>query len=321
VDRRNRQQRLKAGRDALPANDETTLLLLKPGTRALGLEPRHHFFERSATVFLGLPDPLRDLRPDPALPSLLPEGFRLIAFLRRDPLEACARATPFARADLDGIEPWHHLGTLLPLGWRGPVRQGQAAPCCEAMHQAPLAFPPVSDARATPLPRGNKRHTPSASCLVLLQSRWCPSIACIKEQRNDVDRSQVELGVKVAWHVIAQRGFHGPRLVHHTCRHRWAIQPLTGMRLRDSNDLRPGRTAREAMAALRHTGRRPPSPDDWGRWRTPSRTPEVDRVPCLGRAQQACARCAYFIPAIEGHHHFLQTRQIVNRNSSQKALS
>ena len=120
---------------------------------------------------------------------------------------------------------------------------------------------------------------------------WCPSIACIKEQRSDVDRSLVELGVKGAWHAIAQQGFHGPRLVRHTCRHRWAIQPLTGMRLRESKYLRPGRTSREAISALRHTDRRPPSPDDWGRWRTP----EVDRVPCLARVQQACARCAYFL--------------------------
>ena len=162
--RRNRQQRLKAGRDALPTNDETTLLLLKPGTRALGLEPRHHFFERSATVFLGLPDPLRDMRPDPALPSLLPEGFRRIAFLRRDPLEACARATPFARADLDGLEPWHHLGTLLPLGWRGPVRQGQATPCCEAMHQAPLAFPPRE--RRPRHPPSEGEQAPYSQCIM-----------------------------------------------------------------------------------------------------------------------------------------------------------
>jgi hypothetical protein len=81
-------------------------------------------------------------------------------------------------------------------------------------------------------------------------------------------------------------------------RHGWAIQPLTELRLRESNYLRSGRASREAISALRHTDRRPPSPDDWGRWRPP----EVDRVPCLRRVQQACARCAYFIHAIEGHH-------------------
>jgi hypothetical protein len=79
---------------------------------------------------------------------------------------------------------------------------------------------------------------------------WCPWIACIKEQRSDAERSLVELGVKVAWHAMAQQGFHDPRLVRHTCRHSWAIQPLIGMRLRASNYLRPGRTSREAISAL-----------------------------------------------------------------------
>jgi len=35
---------------------------------------------------------------------------------------------------------------------------------------------------------------------------WCPLIACIKEQRSDVDRSLVEQGVKGAWHAIVQQG-------------------------------------------------------------------------------------------------------------------
>jgi hypothetical protein len=88
---------------------------------------------------------------------------------------------------------------------------------------------------------------------------------------------------------LAQQGFHGPRLVRDTCQRSGALQSLTGMRLRESHDLRPGRPSREAHSTLRHTARRPPSPDDWGRWRTPERTPEVDGVPCLGRVQQARA--------------------------------
>jgi hypothetical protein len=98
---------------------------------------------------------------------------------------------------------------------------------------------------------------------------WCPSIACIKEQRSDVDRSLLELGVQVAKQARAQQGFHGPRLVRHTCWQSWAIQPLTGMRLRESHDLRSGRTSRAAISALRHTDRRPPYPDDCTRWCTP----------------------------------------------------
>ena len=88
------------------------------------------------------------------------------------------------------------------------------------------------------------------------QERWCPSIACIKEQRSDVDRSRVEPGVKVAWHAIAQQDFHGPRRVCHPCQYSWAIQPLTGMRLWESNYPRRGRTSREAISALRHADRR-----------------------------------------------------------------
>ena len=70
------------------------------------------------------------------------------------------------------------------------------------------------------------------------------------------------------------------------------------MRHWESNYLRRGRTSREAISTLRHTDRRPPSPDGWGSWRTP----KVDRVPGFGRVQHACARCAYCIHAIEGHH-------------------
>jgi hypothetical protein len=110
---------------------------------------------------------------------------------------------------------------------------------------------------------------PVGTHLALHYIGWCPSIACIKEQRSDVDRSLVELGVKVAWPAITQQGFHSPRRVRHTCRQSWAIQPLTGMRFRESNYLRLGRTSREAISALRHMDRRPPSPDDWNRGRTP----------------------------------------------------
>src|SRR5262245_15133914 len=122
---------------------------------------------------------------------------------------------------------------------------------------------------------------------------WCPSIACIHEQRSDIDRSRVELCVKIACYVIAQQGLHGPRLVHDTRRHSGAIQFLSGMRLREANYLRPGRTSREAISALRPMARRAPSHDDWDRWRTPEHPPEVDRVPCLGRVQQAHALCIF----------------------------
>ena len=61
MDRSDRKERLEARRDALPADDQATILLLKPSKCPLSLEPRDYSFDRSATVFLGLPDPPRTL--------------------------------------------------------------------------------------------------------------------------------------------------------------------------------------------------------------------------------------------------------------------
>jgi hypothetical protein len=76
---------------------------------------------------------------------------------------------------LDRIEQRHHLSTLIPMSWRDAVRQGHAAPLGETVDEDPLAFPPVRDALAAPLPRGKKRHrrrhTPNASSPVPRQSR------------------------------------------------------------------------------------------------------------------------------------------------------
>src|SRR6266571_1733257 len=75
------QKRLKACGHALPADHQAAILLLEPGTCALGLASWDDFFDWSAPVVLRLPDPLRDLRPDTPLPELLPQRFRLIALL------------------------------------------------------------------------------------------------------------------------------------------------------------------------------------------------------------------------------------------------
>jgi hypothetical protein len=76
MDRSDCQKCVKAGRNARPLDHQTTVFLLKPGKCLLGLEPWDNFFDRSTTVFLALPDPLRELRPNTPL-------FRL-SRLRRD---------------------------------------------------------------------------------------------------------------------------------------------------------------------------------------------------------------------------------------------
>src|ERR1700704_5284885 len=175
MDRSKSKKRLKACGNALPTDHQAAILLLEPGKGALRLKSGDHCFDRSAPVFLRLPDPLRDLCPDTPLPELLPQHFRIIAFIRRDHFEPFAGATSFARMYLDSIEQRHHLGPLIPLGWRDAVRQGHPAPLGEAVDEDPLAFPPVCDTLTATLPRGKKRHqrrhTPNESSHVPQQSQ------------------------------------------------------------------------------------------------------------------------------------------------------
>src|SRR5712692_6357001 len=70
VDGSDGQKRFEARGNTLPTDHQAAVFLLEPGKCALGLEPRDHFFNRSAPVFLGLPDSFRDVCPDPTLPQL-----------------------------------------------------------------------------------------------------------------------------------------------------------------------------------------------------------------------------------------------------------
>jgi IS1 family transposase/transposase-like protein len=210
MDRGKRQKRLEAGGDALPPDHQAAIFLLKPGKRALSLEPRDHLFYRSATVVLRLPDPLRNLCPDSTLPELLTECFCIVAFIRRDDLEAFAGAATFPSADLDGIKQRHHLGTLIPVGRRRAIRQWHPVPLREAVDEDPFAFPPVGDALAATLPRGKKRHqrrhTPNESSLVLRQSPECGPASrpgChppASAATSDASRSSTPMATRVEHH-------------------------------------------------------------------------------------------------------------------------
>src|SRR5262249_43853033 len=78
VNRGESQECLETCGDALPSDNQAPVFLLKPGKGALGLESRHHLFDRSTTRFLRLPDALGDLGPDATLPELLAQRFRII---------------------------------------------------------------------------------------------------------------------------------------------------------------------------------------------------------------------------------------------------
>src|SRR6266850_7221724 len=167
---RHCQKRVETCGNTLPPDDQTAILFLQPGEGALGLEARHHFFDWTAPVFLGLPDALGNLRPDATLPELLTYGFRIVPFIGGDDVETFTRTTSCARPHLDRIEQGHHLGTLIPIGRGGAMRQGHAIPRRQTMDEHSLAFAATSHALTPTFPRGKKRHqrrhTPSESCRV-----------------------------------------------------------------------------------------------------------------------------------------------------------
>src|SRR5918912_2829627 len=143
VDRGDGQKRITASGDTLPPDHQATIFLLKPSKCPLRLEPWDDCFDRSATIFLALPDALWQLCSDPTLAQGLAQSFRIIPLVRCDDLQAFARASPLARVDLDRIEQGHHLGTLIPVGLRGAVFQGHAAALRETVDQDSFALGPV----------------------------------------------------------------------------------------------------------------------------------------------------------------------------------
>ena len=88
VDGGDRQKRFEACGNAFPTDHQAAVFLLEPGKRALGLEPGDHLFNRSAPVFLGLPNPLGNLGADTTLPELLTEGCGIIPFICCNDFEA-----------------------------------------------------------------------------------------------------------------------------------------------------------------------------------------------------------------------------------------
>ena len=176
MDRSASQKRLKAGGNTLPTHHQATVFLLEPGKGPLGLESWDDLFHWSPTIFLGLPDALRELRPEPTLPELLAEGLCSIPFVCRDVLETLAGAPCCAWAPLDRLEPWEDLGALIPVGRcdamcpRHPVALG------EAVDEEALALPPVGNALAPPSQGEKAPATAPYSQRIIPWSSAIPSI-------------------------------------------------------------------------------------------------------------------------------------------------
>src|ERR1700756_4955777 len=118
---RHCQKRVETCGNTLPPDNQAAILFLEPGKGALGLEARHHYFDRTAPVSLGLPDALGDLRPDATLPELLTQGFRIVPVIGCDDVETLTGTASCARTHLDRIAQEHHLGTLIPIGRGGAM--------------------------------------------------------------------------------------------------------------------------------------------------------------------------------------------------------
>lgn len=130
----------KASCKAFPAHHQAAILLLEPGKGPLRLEPWHRYVERSAPMFLGLPDALRDLRADPALTELLAQGWRITACIRREHLGAFPWASGMACAPMDGVQERQDLRAFIPMGGRDALGQGHAITRRQTMAQDALAL-------------------------------------------------------------------------------------------------------------------------------------------------------------------------------------
>jgi hypothetical protein len=118
MDHGNGQKRIEARCNTFPPDDQAAVFFLEPGKRPLGLEAWHGLFDRSPTVFLGLPDPFRNLPPDAPTPEVLAEGFGIIPFICGEDFEAFPRSATFARAEREGIKQGEDLCALIAIGGR-----------------------------------------------------------------------------------------------------------------------------------------------------------------------------------------------------------
>jgi hypothetical protein len=92
------EKRVEAGAETFPADNQAPVLALEPRKRLLSLQARDILFEGAPTWFFDFPDPFRNLRPDPALPEAMAEGFRVVPLIRRDDLEPLTRVNGADRA-------------------------------------------------------------------------------------------------------------------------------------------------------------------------------------------------------------------------------
>jgi hypothetical protein len=154
MDGGDRQERRKAGAEALPTHDQTAILLLKPGTGPLGLETGHADLDGSTTRLLRLPDPFRDLCPDAPCAELRTKVFGIIPFISGNDLRTLPGASTPAGSEVDRVQQRHDLGAFIVICSRRAVRQRHAGRVRETVDEDSLTLPPRVTPSPPPLPGG-----------------------------------------------------------------------------------------------------------------------------------------------------------------------
>lgn len=180
----HREQRIEAGSETFPADDQPAVLAVEPGNGPLGLGARDFLVDWPAPGRTAVPSSFGQLGANPARAPATAEVAGLIALIRRQPREACARSALFPGAAGQGSQPRDDLGPLVPMGG-GRVRgQRQARGIREAMDADALALPALRHPRTAACARGKRRHprpqTATASCRVPQRARigapaWQPA--------------------------------------------------------------------------------------------------------------------------------------------------
>jgi hypothetical protein len=171
------EKRGAAGRETFPADGPATGRALEPRTRALSLDARPLPCDGPPPRLAAPPPPVEPRGAAPALAAPLAQVFGLIPPIRRQNLEACARSTPFAGADLEASPQREELGAVSPSGRRGARHHWHTSGGHKTMAAEALALPAIGHARTTACARGKtsppRPHTASESSPVPRHPRGC----------------------------------------------------------------------------------------------------------------------------------------------------
>ena len=152
----DRQERREACGETLPTDDQTAILLLKPGKRPLSLKTRYVDLDGSTSWLLGLPDPFRDLGPDAPRAELLAQVFGIIPFIGGDDFGTLPGASTPAGSEVDRVQQRHDLSALIPIRRRGMVYQRHAGRVGETVDEDAFTFAAIGHALTAAFARGKK---------------------------------------------------------------------------------------------------------------------------------------------------------------------